>query len=473
MIEKFIGNRKARQLHRLIRHFKVTVLCLILTVVVLRGTIGAGKFGTPEQDFLELRNRFASRKFPFPHRVLVDVDVGHDRNSSLVTTQELRSSSSGGEGGVGRGNVVTPDDDELALLSSRSSSSGEVMRGGNVIRPDDDELALLSSRSSSSFSGEVVGGGNVVIRPRVLLVTGSLSLSLSRRCGNSLGDYYLLKSVKNKVDYCRLHGMEVLYNVSFLEAELSGFRAKLTLIRSVFLGHPEVEFVWWMDSDVLLTDMAVEVPWERYEGYNLVVHGSKETVVEGENWVGLSTGSFLIRNCRWSLDLIESWSEMGPSGKVRVQGGEISIREMKARSGFEVDEESTMMHLSVDEKEKWGGRVYLENDCYVRDSWEVLVSKYDTMLNNYKSGLGDYRWPLVTQFVGCKPCSKAGDYSNEKCLKEMERAFNFGDNQVVGMYGLTRNSLSSTRVKKVHNDMRSQHAVVGELVTKEVKVSSS
>lgn len=34
---------------------KITVLCGLMTILVLRGTIGADSFGTPAQDFEEIR----------------------------------------------------------------------------------------------------------------------------------------------------------------------------------------------------------------------------------------------------------------------------------------------------------------------------------------------------------------------------------------------------------------------------------
>ena len=46
MLERCLGAERSRKLRRAIRHSKVTILCLVLTVVVLRGTIGAGKFGS-------------------------------------------------------------------------------------------------------------------------------------------------------------------------------------------------------------------------------------------------------------------------------------------------------------------------------------------------------------------------------------------------------------------------------------------
>ncbi|AQK79708.1 Xyloglucan 6-xylosyltransferase 2 [Zea mays] len=42
------------------------------------------------------------------------------------------------------------------------------------------------------------------IKPRVLLVTGSSP----KPCENPVGDHYLLKSIKNKMDYCRVHDIE-------------------------------------------------------------------------------------------------------------------------------------------------------------------------------------------------------------------------------------------------------------------------
>jgi len=43
--------------------------------------------------------------------------------------------------------------------------------------------------------------------------------------------------------------------------------------------------------------MAFEPPWERYERHNLVLHGWPAKVFEERSWVGVNTGSFLIRSC--------------------------------------------------------------------------------------------------------------------------------------------------------------------------------
>jgi hypothetical protein len=86
--ERVVGERRMRQIQRFARNAKLTVVCLLLTVVVLRGTIGAGRFGTPQQVLIELRQHFVSH----PHRALAE---HHDARSRASTTTTSSSSSSG------------------------------------------------------------------------------------------------------------------------------------------------------------------------------------------------------------------------------------------------------------------------------------------------------------------------------------------------------------------------------------------
>ena len=72
----------------------------------------------------------------------------------------------------------------------------------------------------------------------------------------ALEDHYLIKSIKNKIDYCKVHRIEIFYNMALLDAKMVvGFWAKLPLIRKLLLSHPEVEFLWWMDNDAMFIDM--------------------------------------------------------------------------------------------------------------------------------------------------------------------------------------------------------------------------
>ncbi|XP_074328336.1 xyloglucan 6-xylosyltransferase 1-like [Apium graveolens] len=433
MLERWFGQRRSRRIHRIIRNSKLTLLCLVLTIVVLRGNLGAGKFGTPEQDLKEIRDTFTLyRKRSEPRRVLEQV-------TTVVETTSLGNSN----------NINSYGDLDITKLFVDDES--DEIDDVNVNVPyslgpkisDWDEKREEWLRNNPGFSNFVQPG-----KPRVLLVTGSAP----KPCENPVGDHYLLKAIKNKIDYCRLHGIEVFYNMALLDAEMAGFWAKLPLIRKLLLSHPEVEFLWWMDSDAMFTDMAFEIPWKRYEDRNLIMHGWNEMVYDEKNWIGLNTGSFLLRNCQWSLDILDAWAPMGPKGKVRDEAGKVLTRELKDRPVFEADDQSAMVYLLASEKEKWAEKVYLENHYYLHGYWGILVDRYEEMIEKHKPGYGDHRWPLVTHFVGCKPCAKFGDYPVERCLKQMDRAFNFADNQILQMYGFEHKTLASRKVKRRKNE---------------------
>ncbi|GLT73050.1 hypothetical protein SLA2020_449360 [Shorea laevis] len=210
-------------------------------------------------------------------------------------------------------------------------------------------------------------------KARVLLATGSPP----GPCDTQIGDHYLLKFMKNKIDYCRIHGIDIVYNMALLDEELSGCWAKLPLIRRLMLTHPEVEWIWWMDSDALFTDMIFEIPFFKYDNYNLVLHGFPELFTQ-KSWIALNTGSFLLRNCGWSLDLLDAWAGMGPKGPIRDEAGKILTAYLKGRPEFEADDQSALIYLLSSKKDEWMEKVYLEKSYY---------------LPGYQGGLlGEERW---------------------------------------------------------------------------------
>ncbi|XP_057772239.1 xyloglucan 6-xylosyltransferase 2-like [Salvia miltiorrhiza] len=444
MLDRVLGPLNARRLHRVFRKAKLTVLCLFLTLIVLRANIGAGKFGTPEKDLDEIRETFSHiRKRAEPRRVLVEA------------ADELKSS---GNAESGSNNYAEFDikkilkDEDDGVPEFQRDLSQPYSLGPKISDWDEQRSEWLKNNPDyPNFIGDN--------KPRVLLVTGSSP----KPCENPVGDHYLLKSIKNKIDYCRVHGIEIFYNMALLDAEMAGFWAKLPLIRKLLLSHPEVEFLWWMDSDAMFTDMAYEVPWERYKDHNFVMHGWNEMIYDEKNWIGLNTGSFLLRNCQWSLDILDTWAPMGPKGKVREDAGKVLTSALKGRPVFEADDQSAMVYILATQKEKWADKVYLENHYYLHGYWGILVDRYEEMIESYHPGFGDHRWPLVTHFVGCKPCGKFGDYPVERCLKQMDRAFNFGDNQILQMYGFTHKSLGSRRVVRIRNETSNPLEVRDEL----------
>jgi xyloglucan 6-xylosyltransferase len=421
----------------------VTIMCGLMTVLVLRGTIGAGQFGTPAQDFEEIRMHLKSATGGMmlgSGRVLAQVE----EENKVRPAKRL---------------LLKEDKDDKDQISN---DPNKPYRLGPVITDWDQQRQAWKAKNPNVTT-------TTKGKPRMLLVTGSQPTA----CENPVGDHYLLMSIKNKIDYCRLHNIEIFYNMAHLDAEMAGFWAKLPLIRKLMLGHPQVEWIWWMDSDAMFTDMLFEVPLEKYEKYNLVMHGFDELVFKEKSWTGLNTGSFLIRNCQWTLDLLDAWAPMGPKGIIRDKAGALLAKALKGRPNFEADDQSALVYLLVTQTDEWADKVFLENSYYLHGYWAILVDHYEEMMEKYHPGLGDHRWPFVTHFVGCKPCSKVGDYSVDRCLTQMERAFNFGDNQILEMLGFKHRSLISKKVKRVRNDTDDPLQLKAELLLSQAAASTT
>ncbi|KAK9054466.1 hypothetical protein SSX86_025544 [Deinandra increscens subsp. villosa] len=390
-----------RQIHKTLNNIKITILCGLVTILVLRGTIGFSSL-SPDTD---LENQAIIEE---TNRILAEIRSDKD-----------------------------PEDDNQ---NQPTTNLNDTYTLGVKISNWDHKRSLWLTRNQD-FPNIVNG------KARILLVTGSPP----NPCDNAIGDHYLLKSIKNKIDYCRIHGIEIVYNMAHLDKELSGYWAKLPLIRRLMLSHPEVEWIWWMDSDALFTDMVFKVPLSKYKDHNLVIHGYPDLLFDQKSWIALNTGSFLFRNCQWSLDLLDDWAPMGPKGPVREEAGKILTASLKGRPAFEADDQSALIYLLIT-KSEWMSKVFVENSYFLHGYWAGLVDRYEEMMEKYHPGLGDERWPFVTHFVGCKPCGSYGDYPVQRCLSSMERAFNFADNQVLKLYGFRHRGLLSPKIKRIRNE---------------------
>ena len=406
---------RGRQIKKTFNNLKLTLLCGFITILVLRGTIGIGNL-TGRSDG--------------------DLDAQKIAEETKRILDEIRSDDE----------PFDPNDPPEPEINPNVTYT----LGPRIANWDLERKEWLAK--NPEFPNHVNG------KARVLLVTGSPP----KPCDNPIGDHYLLKAIKNKIDYCRLHGIEIVYNLAHLDKELAGYWAKLPLIRRLMLSHPEVEWIWWMDSDALFTDMVFELPLKKYVNHNLVIHGYPDLLFDQKSWIALNTGSFLFRNCQWSLDLLDAWAPMGPKGAVRNEAGKILTANLKGRPAFEADDQSALIYLLISKKDEWMDKVFVENSYYLHGYWAGLVDRYEEMMEKYHPGLGDERWPFVTHFVGCKPCGSYGDYAVEKCLSSMERAYNFADNQVLKLYGFRHRGLLSPKIKRIRNETTTPLEIVDQ-----------
>eukprot|EP00271_Cylindrocystis_brebissonii_P013596 TRINITY_DN33574_c0_g1_i1.p1 TRINITY_DN33574_c0_g1~~TRINITY_DN33574_c0_g1_i1.p1 ORF type:complete len:472 (+),score=68.36 TRINITY_DN33574_c0_g1_i1:123-1538(+) len=405
-MQHLMNHPRWKKVQRICSNVRITLICGFITILVLRGTMGAGKFGTPEQDVI--------------------IKKGKNRGTDSSASDSLVDEQ-GGLPNVGP---------EIKDWDRRR-----------------EQRLLLQPGCNLTSSG----------RSRLLLVTSSRADS----CDHPVGDHLLLKGLKNRMDYARLWEMEVYFGMAELEPRMAGdMWAKLPLLRHLLIRHPDVEWFWWLDADAFITDMKFRLPLERYEAHDLVIGGSKELIFDEKDWGGLSTGSFLIRNSQWSLDLLARWALMGPRGKTRQEAGTILTAQLKGRPAAEADDQSALVWLLNQEKERLGSRVYLESIAFLQAYWSPQHAREEADSTGIEGQSGDSSverlpqapTPFVTHFAGCKPCGDFGDFEVEQCINGMNRAFHLADNQILRRYGFTHFSLSSSAVLSLNITTRASLA---------------
>ncbi|XP_051192926.1 probable glycosyltransferase 7 [Lolium perenne] len=309
---------------------------------------------------------------------------------------------------------------------------------------------------------------------RVLMVSGSQPTP----CRAPAGDHLLTRLLKNKADYCRLNGLQLLYNTALLRPSMDRYWAKIPLVRAAMVAHPDAEWVWWVDSDAVLTDMDFRLPLPRYAGRNLVVHGWPSLVYGSGHdrpptWTGLNAGVFLIRNCQWSLDFMAAWAAMGPDSPDYQRWGAVLTATFKDKVFNESDDQSALVYMLMHNDSPWRDKVFLEDSFYFEGYWLEIVPRLGNITARYeemerrapelrrghavrehaeraaarnaaleaaglgRSGVEGWRRPFITHFTGCQPCSgdRNRDYAGDSCDDGMRRALNFADDQVLRSYG--------------------------------------
>ncbi|KAK4366361.1 hypothetical protein RND71_014241 [Anisodus tanguticus] len=249
------------------------------------------------------------------------------------------------------------------------------------------------------------------------------------------------------------------------------FWAKLPAVRAAMVAHPEAEWIWWVDSDAAFTDMDFKLHLKKYKDHNFVVYGWPKLIYEKKSWTGINAGVFLIRNCQWSVDLIEAWAKTGTTITIIRSWGEILRTTFKDKNFPQSDDQSGLSYLLLKDRDKNRDKIYIESEYYFQGYWVDIIGTLDNITDKYigieknvnilrrrhaekVSELYVSLWeeylmkdslrrPFLTQFTGCEPCS--GDhnaiYSWETCYDATQKALNFMDNQVLRKYGFIHKDL--------------------------------
>ncbi|CAL4984201.1 unnamed protein product [Urochloa decumbens] len=328
---------------------------------------------------------------------------------------------------------------------------------------------------------------------RVVMVSGSQP----EPCKGAAGDHLLLRTLKNKLDYCRLHGIELLYNRDFLHPAMTSYWAKIPIVRAAMVAHPDAEWVWWVDSDAVFTDMDFSLPLAtRYAGKNLVAYGWPDKIAK-KSWLGINNGVFLLRNCQWSLDLLDEWARMGPAFPEHDRWAKTVLGALTDKGGSTwFDDQSALVYLLLFNWERLGEKAFIETEYFLMAYWLDIVGTLDGVAARYEAveraarsgssglrrrhaerehlryaaarnaavsgvvpgpaggGYKGWRRPLITHFVGCQPCSGEQNpmYTKQSCDDGMRAALGFADDQVLRAYGFRHAGLLNDSVRPLPFD---------------------
>ncbi|KAF8694394.1 hypothetical protein HU200_038271 [Digitaria exilis] len=413
----------------------------------------------------------------------------------------------------------------LVLLGSSASvlapgMSSSVLVASPVPGPEDGPPTFYDDPDLSySIDGRRVTGWDAKrehwLRSRGLLHRGSpetkvvmVSGSQPEPCTGEAGDHLMLRLLKNKLDYCRLHGIHLLYNRDFLHPATAGNWAKLPILRAAMLAHPDAEWLWWVDSDAVLTDMDFSLPLAtKYAAYNLVAYGWPEKIKK-KSWLGINNGVLLLRNCQWSLDLVDEWARMGPAfPEAHARFGKLAMETLSDKKDPWFDDQTGLVYLLLTNWDRLGDKVHVETEYYLQSYWLGMVDQLDAIAARYEAverrrssspaaaralrrrhaerehlryaaarnaavrgvvpgpaggGYGGWRRPLITHFMGCQPCNGKQNpmYSKKSCDEGIRRALAFADDQVLRVYGFRHASLLNDTVLPLPFDYPAATATV-------------
>ena len=132
-----------------------------------------------------------------------------------------------------------------------------------------------------------------------LLFTAALSAADIAVISLAIGESYNEKvklGEENKRTYCQMHGYDFIFVQEKLDPSRHAYWQKILLALKT-MQNPDYKWIVWMDADTLIMDQGI--PLEDFID-------QKSNFIVSENFNGINSGIFFVRNCEWSLKFLHS-----------------------------------------------------------------------------------------------------------------------------------------------------------------------
>jgi len=110
-----------------------------------------------------------------------------------------------------------------------------------------------------------------------------------------------LTYTQNKVLYCQKYGYPLFVNTTNFREGIAANFDKIYYILSVLENNPDIDWVWWLDTDALITNFNHTIEEFCDDNYHCVIGA------ETYDWKldGINNGSFFIKNSVESHDMLK------------------------------------------------------------------------------------------------------------------------------------------------------------------------
>ena len=219
-----------------------------------------------------------------------------------------------------------------------------------------------------------------------------------------------------------------------------------------------VEWLLWIDSDAIFTDMSFELPLDEYiaNDYHLVLWGEPRmvnvTAEAAPSYFGINAGVLLLRNSAWTRDFLARILEAGEDIAASTAQQRTVMKGWEREEDGVVSDQSTIVYLLYTQPERWRAQTLLEKRFALNGHWQQYYGRLVPGSLQLSSGIwGTDRVPFITHFAGCQLCSGRTDahYANrDECLDAMAQSLNYAEDWALAQLGLRHSNLTSLEVVK-------------------------
>ncbi|KAH7446521.1 hypothetical protein KP509_01G060500 [Ceratopteris richardii] len=421
--------RTSRKIQRTLKKLRVSILCFLLTFLVLRNTIGAGKFGTPAQDFQQIKLHLRNVALYRRHSRVLSEETQEEKPPSTARAicQTMIAFSTESDGGV---TSISQKDSVLFTASKRREPLSDESTGESIAlhtmkqklegaAADVERRDLPFRRERNGLEAKEFARTTKMDNPMRYRSHQQIKLLLIQVTHCEVNPRIFFKSVQNKVHYSTLHDLQVSISPACRDPRYPGNHSlRLAQLDRAMMKHPHAEWLWWMpQTSFMITDVSFKLPLDKYSKFNIILFGKIGITYTRDFSVDLNVDTFLIRNCQWSFAYLKYRTAVNEGRSASMSGDVLSSSITPRRSDADVNVNLFQGVLSGHSMEEFGEMMHVEKSRVLHGYWQDIEAKLEPLTVHTEQ-----RLPFITHILDCQGGSQGRSYWREhNCLEQMER----------------------------------------------------